>query len=227
MNKGLLGLIIAAIVAIIGFLVYKFFFKTSASVPVSPLGGQTTGSNNPISTQDVGKVEAPVVLSPSGDTATFGGIYQNGFDLTQKETITHGTALSELSNNPGALFWDNSTQWQGMNVVLTCKNGIIYFEDSDHGVRAHLMTLKNYYKKHGIDTLAKITARYAPVGSGGNNPVEYARILGSYLGIGVNDTFNMDSNRELLAAIGYFMHRVEAGYFWLPRTKYSEWSTKV
>ncbi|WP_291109983.1 MULTISPECIES: hypothetical protein [unclassified Dysgonomonas] len=223
MNKSLLGLIIAAIVAIIGYLIYKFFFSkdSNSTNNAAGLAGGTVAAN---------AIKPPVVTTPESNTAEFGSIYRNGFDMNQQETLTNGTALSQRTNNPGALFWDNTTKWQGMNETLTLKNGIIYFDTFDYGVRAQLMTLKNYSKKHGIKTLNELTARYAPVGSGGhetNNPIAYANILSSYIGIGVNDTFNLDSNRELLAAIGYFIHRVEAGYFWLPRTKYNEWSTKV
>lgn len=223
MNKSLLGLIIAAIVAIIGYLIYKFFFSKDSSNTnnAAGLAGGTAAAN---------AIKPPVVTTPESNTAEFGSIYRNGFDMNQQETLTNGTALSQRTNNPGALFWDGITKWQGMNETLTLKNSIIYFDTPDYGVRAQLMTLKNYSKKHGVNTLNKLTARYAPVGSGvhaTNSPIVYANILSSYIGIGVNDTFNLDSNRELLAAIGYFIHRVEADYFWLPRTKYNEWSTKV
>lgn len=223
MNKSLLGLIIAAIVAIIGYLIYKFFFSKDSNNTdnAAGLAGATAGANA------ANAIVPPVVTTPESNTAEFGSIYRNGFDMNQQETLTNGTALSQRTNNPGALFWDNTTKWQGMNETLTLKNSIIYFDTSDYGVRAQLMTLKNYSKIHGIKTLNELTARYAPKGHGSNDPIQYANILSSYIGIGVNDTFNLDSNRELLAAIGYFIHRVEAGYFWLPRTKYSEWSTKV
>lgn len=223
MSKSLLGLIIAAIVAIIGYLIYKFFFmKDSKNTDnAAGLAGAAAAAN---------AIKAPVVASPENDPAQFGSIYKNGFDMNRQETLTSGTALSQRINNPGALFWDNVTQWQGMNKAMTLKDSIIYFDTPDYGVRAQLMTLKNYSKKHGVKTLNQLTARYAPKGSGShatNDPVKYAQMLSSYIGIGVNDTFNLDSNRDLLAAIGYFIHRVEADYFWLPRTKYSEWSTKV
>ena len=228
MNKSLLGLIIAAIVAIIGFLIWKFFFNkkvdytNGGTVPAGAGIGAVVGS-------DANKVTTPVVSSPK-DSSEYGSIYRNGFDMNKQETLEHKNALTERTNNPGALFWDGATQWQGMNKSLTKPGQIIYFDTVDYGVRAQLMTLKNYTKNHGIDTLNKLTARYAPKGSGAhasNSPVQYAIILGSYLGIDVNTQINLYSNRELLAAVGYFIHRVEADYFWLPRTKYSEWSTKV
>jgi hypothetical protein len=150
-----------------------------------------------------------------------------GFNSALQETLTSGNSLSQRTNNPGALFWDGSTNWQGMNSSKTKPGQIIYFDSVDYGVRAQVMMLKNYYKMHGIDTLTGITNRAAPWGHGDNNPTVYARILASFLGMDVDTKFNMDSNRNLLAAIGYFIHRVEAGYFWVPRSKYLEWSVKV
>lgn len=216
-----MGLIIAAIVAIIGYLIYKFFFQKDSLTDTAGLLGAVIGS------EAANRVQTPVVSTPDGNPAEYGSIYKNGFDMNQQETLTHGTAVTERSNNPGALFWDNTTKWQGMNESLTMKNSIIYFDTPDYGIRAQLMTLKNYSKRHDVNTLNELFAKYAPEGHGGNDPLAYARMLSSYIGIGVDDTFNLDSNRELLAAVGYFIHRVEAGYFWLPRTKFSEWSVKV
>lgn len=235
MNKSLLGLIIAAIVAIIGYLIYKFFFmKDSKNTNnAAGLAGAAAGAKaaNPIASQDMNKVNTPAVTWPGIDKefggAASGSVLAVGFDTSKQESLMNGSALSQRTNNPGALFWDGIAQWQGMSKTGTKINQIIYFDTVDFGVRAQLMTLKNYSKLHGVKTLNEVTARYAPYGHGSNDPVRYAQVLSNYLGIDPNASFNLDSNRELLAALGYFMHNVEAGYFWLPRTKYSEWSTKV
>lgn len=231
MNKSLYGLVIAGVLAIIGYLIWRFFFNKdgNGSLSGAALVGANVGAtaNNPISAQDANKVTAPIVGSSSGESAEYGSIFKKGFDLNVQESVTNGTALTQRTNNPGALFWNGVDQWQGMTSSLTFSGKIITFDNYDYGIRAQLMTLKNYYKKHGLNTLNKITARYAPLGHGGNDPVQYARILASFIGIEPDQTFNLDSNRELLAAIGYFMHRIEAGYFWVTRKKYSEWSTKV
>jgi hypothetical protein len=251
-NKGLLGFLIAGSLAVIAFLIYWFFFRKkktgvdSSANAVGILGavvGSTTAqpgmSTNPISPQDSSSgtpeyvpvnPDFPNVDKEFGTAAgetTEVSIRSTGFNPTPQETLETGSALSERANNPGALFWDGSTNWQGLNSKQTKVNQIIYFDNVDYGVRAQLMTLKNYYKKHGIDTLIGITIRYAPVGHGNNNPTVYAQSLASCMGMNTTDKFNLDSNRNLLAAIGYYMHRIEAGYFWVPREKYLEWSTKV
>jgi hypothetical protein len=245
-NKGLLGFLIAGILAVVAALVYFLFFKKKAS-SLSPDGtyvssggalGASVGTiaTNPINSQNNTGVTPPYVpindssILRDGDEQAAYSILSNasaGFQATPQETLTNGNALSQRSNNPGALFWDGSTNWQGMDKSLTKSGNIIYFTSVDYGVRAQLMTLKNYYKLHGIDTLSKITARYAPYGHGSNDPGAYARTLSSCLAVDVDTKFNMDVNRNMLAAVGYYMHRVEAGYFWVPRSKYLEWSTKV
>jgi hypothetical protein len=230
MSKGVISFLIAALIAAIGFLIYWFFFrkKTGSTDPV--IGTPVASGSNPISVQDVSNVGYVPVSDSSIIRDSEASVFLNssaGFKAIPQETLTAGTALTQRSNNPGALFWDNVTRWQGMDDTLTKKDSIIYFYNSDYGIRAHLMTLKNYARKHGINTLSALTARYAPFGSGGNDPVVYARLLASYLGMDVDTKFDMDANRNLLAAIGYYIHRVEAGYYWISRERYLDWSVKV
>ncbi|MDH6309790.1 hypothetical protein M2451_002026 [Dysgonomonas sp. PFB1-18] len=236
-NKGLMGFMIAGLLAIIAFLVYWFFFRkgnTVTNTVVSDSVAPPPVANNPISPQDSSSTAPPYVNINTGEFGNSDSvdmsdtkILSTGFNPTPQETLETGNALSQRTNNPGALFWDGSTNWQGMT-KSKCKSGaIMYFDSVDYGVRAQLMTLKNYYKKHGINTLIGITTRYAPYGHGNNNPAVYAQTLASCMGMNTTDKFNLDSNRQLLAAVGYYIHRVEAGYYWVPREKYLEWSTKV
>ncbi|WP_206759615.1 hypothetical protein [Dysgonomonas sp. GY617] len=219
------------ILAIIGLLVYIFFFKEKTKaqngglvVPLTP-GSPPSTANNPLAPQDISNVSytpPPVITMPTEGTGSA------GFDSSQLEVLkTDGNALSQRSNNPGALFWDGVTNWKGLDSIRSKAGQIIYFDTVDNGVRAQCMTLKNYSKKHGIYTLNSLTARYAPLGHGGNNPIAYAQTLASYLGIEPTTAFNLDSNRELLAGVAYYIHRVEAGYFWVPRSKFLEWAPKV
>lgn len=221
--------------AIIGFLIYFFFFKKKIQAENNYVSDSViipNGANNPISSQTVDSpvyTPAPVINMPTGDLSTVSGVGSNGaFEGYQYEVLkTDGNALTQRTNNPGALFWDGSTPWQGMNKSKTKSGQIIYFNDVDSGVRAQCMTLKNYSKKHGIYTLNSLTARYAPLGHGNNNPIAYAQTLASFLSIEPTDKFDLSVNKNLLAGVSYFIHRVEAGYFWVPREKFIEWSAKV
>lgn len=230
-SNGFLYLIIAGMLAIIGFLIYFFFFNKKSQIKNNGVSDSVNGNvpntaTNPISSQTMDKpVYTPPVLNfPTGDTSVSSGVFENN----QYEVLkTDGNALTERSNNPGAIFWDGSTPWQGLNKKLTKSGQIIYFDTVDYGVRAQCMTLKNYSKKHGIYTLNSLTARYAPLGHGNNNPIAYAQTLAAYLGIEPTDKFDLNADRNLLAGVAYFIHRVEAGYFWVNRDKFIEWAAKV
>lgn len=240
-SKTLIGFLIAGTLAIIAALVYWFFFRKQKSNDVMNLDNIPPVATNPISSQDsTNSIPDYVPVNPdvltggefgsqSDNTSSSdsGSAFIKGFTSTPQETLTSGEALTQRTNNPGALFWDGSTNWQGMNKSKTKSGQIIYFDSVDYGVRAQLMTLKNYAKNHGIITLIGITTRYAPKGHGNNDPAVYAQTLAGCLGMQVFDAFRMDSNRNLLAAIGYYIHRIEAGYYWVTREKYLEWSTKV
>lgn len=65
------------------------------------------------------------------------------------------------------------------------------FDTLDNGVSAHTNLLKSYVER-GIDTPAKIAARWAPAGADGNDPVAYAAGIAQRLGIGVNDKITLD-----------------------------------
>lgn len=240
-NKGLIGFLIAVLVAAISFLIYWFFFKKknvdplyNAGMSAGALGGAAGSiATNPISPQDT-TASRPEYIPVNPPTEIGDGGYvsilspqSDGFKSSPQESLTSGNSLAQRSNNPGALFWDGSTNWQGLDKSKSKSGQIIYFDNSDYGVRAQLMTLKNYSKKHGINTLIGITSRYAPYGHGDNDPAAYARTLASNLCIDVDTKFDMDVNRNMLAAVGYYIHRVEAGYYWIPREKYLEWAQKV
>lgn len=149
------------------------------------------------------------------------------FPDNQTETLQNGNSLAQRANNPGALFWDGSTDWQGLDKSKTKSGQIIYFIDVDKGVRAQCMVLKSYKKKHGINTLAKVFERYAPKGHGDNDPSVYAKIVADKMRIGVNDIIDLDGNRTLLAGVAYHIHGVEAGYYWVPRSLFISWANKV
>lgn len=225
--------------AIIGFLIYFFFFKKKSEIKNNDVSDSVISGNvpntatNPITSQSVDKpvYTPPVINMPTGDNSVSSspvGVASGAFESMQYEVLkTDGNALTQRSNNPGALFWDGVTPWQGLNKNKSKSGQIIYFDSIDNGVRAQCMTLKNYSKKHGIYTLNSLTSRYAPLGHGNNNPIAYAQTLATYLGIQPTDKFDLDADRNLLAGVAYFVHRVEAGYFWVNRSKFIEWADKV
>lgn len=214
------------------FLTKKIKANSSSDVYVRP-DSSVSGLDNTVS-----------IPLPDGSDGVLGGAIAGGaiggavaqgktpviefsFPDTQLEELKNGNALSQRAKNPGAVFWDGSSDWQGMDKSKTKKNQIIYFTDEEKGIRCCCMVLKNYKKKHGIDTLQKVFERYAPSGHGANNPLYYAEYIADKLRIGINDKIDLDGNRTLLAAVAYHIHSMEAGYYWLPRTLFIKWAKAV
>lgn len=89
--------------------------------------------------------------------------------------------LHAANNNPTNLQpLPGGKQWEGQ----TGTNGrFATFATPEAGVNAAVKNLESYGSQHGIDTLAGIAARWAPVGDGSNDPTAYAAALGKSLGI--------------------------------------------
>lgn len=67
------------------------------------------------------------------------------------------------NNNPGNIRNSDATDWKG-EVAAEKKrdNAFEEFEDVAHGYRALLKLLKNYRRKHGLQTISDFISRWAP-----------------------------------------------------------------
>jgi hypothetical protein len=108
--------------------------------------------------------------------------------------ITSGNTGSNVGSLPRGLKNNNplniiitSDKWQGKIPVAQNTDGKFeQFQNILYGYRASIRTLKSYFNT-GRDTIAEITQRWAPAGSGeGNNPQNYALRVSNGTGIGVN-----------------------------------------
>lgn len=115
------------------------------------------------------------------------------------------TARAIRTNNPFALIQLVPDPWRGL--VRKEDDGFLVFENNYYGARAGYINLINTYFRRGLDTPAKITAVYAPASHGGNNPVAYASMIASALGISVNTPIE----RNKLLALGRIITQVERG----------------
>lgn len=106
------------------------------------------------------------------------------------------------NNNPGNIKHSNS-DWLGMRDTQTDKT-FVQFVSDEYGFRALAKTLQTYKYRHEIDTVAGIIKRYAPDSDG--NPTEaYAKYVADRLGVGVNQTININERMgALLAAISRY-----------------------
>jgi hypothetical protein len=91
------------------------------------------------------------------------------------------------NNNPGNLRWDGRSQWQGMTGVDP--NGFVQFDTPESGQRALSINLANQANLHGLNTVRKIIAKYAPP-SDHNNTDAYVASVAGKLGVGPDDAID-------------------------------------
>lgn len=75
------------------------------------------------------------------------------------------------NNNPGNIR-RSSDRWQGLAPVQTDPN-FLQFTAPEWGYRALIKTLQNYRRKHGLQTISELIARWAP--NTENNTSAYIR----------------------------------------------------
>jgi hypothetical protein len=137
--------------------------------------------------------------------------------------IQSGNSLAEKNSNPGNLR-DFGDKWQGLEGEPKSDGSFCKFSDASSGARAMVKLLLNYVRQ-GNNTLSKIIARYAPA-SDSNNPVSYAHAVASALEISPDAVISAD-DRQMLAAVAYRMHIVEAGYAWVHYQTFLEWANTL
>jgi hypothetical protein len=98
--------------------------------------------------------------------------------------------------------------WEGQVGVDTAKGGpFAIFGANWQGWRAGMVTLLNYQKKHGLNTVAGIITRFAPA-SDGNTPWAYADRVAKRLGLEADQPFDV---RAKVSQLALEMARVEGG----------------
>lgn len=105
------------------------------------------------------------------------------------------------NNNPGNIE-RSSSAWKGKIPYSQSKDSRFeQFTHIEYGIRALFILMKNYRKKYGLDTPAKIINRYAP--SHENPTNAYATYIAQRLGISVNDSIpnNESTQKKLVRAI--------------------------
>ena len=126
-------------------------------------------------------------------------------DITQNGTVQNsGSGGVTIPNPSGATFGlkinnpadlrPNGFSYDGQIGLTTGtkNNGTAIFDTIGNGLRALAMDLNIKIDKDGYNTISKIANVYAP-SSDGNNPTEWANLVSSICGIGVNDTLISDT----------------------------------
>ena len=104
------------------------------------------------------------------------------------------------NRNPGNIRRGRD-RWKGLASVQTDPDFFV-FETPLWGVRAMAVVLRNYQRKHGLNTIARIIRRWAPAGE--NDATAYVSAVAKRLGIEPGarlDLGRVDTLRDLIAAI--------------------------
>lgn len=96
-------------------------------------------------------------------------------------------------NNPANIRYSASNLWVGQQ---SAKTGFCQFDELEHGVRALMIIIKNYYYKHDAITVTKLIARFAPPSE--NNTVKYIMYVSKRLSVQPNDIIAWNINNVVL-----------------------------
>ena len=85
------------------------------------------------------------------------------------------------------------------------------FATMEEGIKAMVRQLK-LYKSRGVDTIREIVKKYAPA-EDGNNVSAYIAALTKSMGIGADDSIDMDNQKQMVALVkGITSHENGKGY---------------
>lgn len=132
-------------------------------------------------------------------------------------TAASGLGPSGVRNNNPANIRIDSSNWQGVVPKAQNTDGRFHqFSTMEYGMRAHMVLLRNYQTKYGLNTIRKITHRWAPYGDGSNNPDNYAEFVAKEVGVSPDTPINLLTNTEVLAKVAHAMAIQENGWIWEP-----------
>ena len=121
------------------------------------------------------------------------------------------------NNNPGDL--EIGAPWRGLmpdeDMTEAQKHErFAVFQSPAWGFRALLKVLQSYQKLHGLDTVRKMVARFAPPSE--NDTQQYANFVASEMQIGADDKLDIFQPRTAFAAAKAFTKMETGGWepFW-------------
>lgn len=109
-------------------------------------------------------------------------------------TSTSG-ARGIRNNNPGNIRWGDD--WQGLvpKSERTDKS-FCQFTASEYGIRAMIIILRNYEKKHGLNTVRKIINRWAPPVE--NDTDAYINSVAKQVGVDADKVIDVTDSRVMI-----------------------------
>lgn len=123
----------------------------------------------------------------------------------------NGKSISFQNNNPMNMR-PGGGQWQGMTGIMDHPRvgQFVQFDTVENGYRAAAVTLINYRKVYGADTLTTIISKLAPP-EDGNDPAAYIAKVSRETGIGADQKLDLLNDPVSLQKILAAITRVESG----------------
>lgn len=102
------------------------------------------------------------------------------------------------NNNPGNIDFNPINKWKGLNPkTKELDSRFCVFISAEYGLRALMIVLKNYQKKHNLNTISKIINRWAP--SCENNSSAYVCHVAKEMNVKDNEYIDLSDRKTLIA----------------------------
>lgn len=105
------------------------------------------------------------------------------------------TSRGIRNNNPGNIRWGDD--WKGLvPVAQRTDKSFCQFITPEYGIRAMIIILCNYKRKHGLDTIEKIIHRWAPTNE--NDTQAYVNSVSKQTGIPADRAIDTTDSRIMI-----------------------------
>lgn len=108
------------------------------------------------------------------------------------------TTRGIINNNPLNIRRSRANNWKGQRPYQSDKE-FVQFTDIFYGLRAAVITIRNYHRKHGAKTLADIINRWAPPTE--NHTTDYLRFVARESGIAPLQEVNFSDKSTIYCII--------------------------
>lgn len=99
------------------------------------------------------------------------------------------------NNNPGNIRWGD--EWQGLvPKAQRTDNAFCQFTKSEYGIRAMVIILRNYQRKHGLNTVTDIIRRWVPPNE--NNTQAYINSVAQATGVSPEQKIDTSDSRFMM-----------------------------
>ena len=101
------------------------------------------------------------------------------------------------NNNPGNIDYNPLNKWKGLNPKSKeLDSRFCVFISAEYGIRALMVLLRNYEKKHGLNSVRQIINRWAPTHE--NNTSAYMTHVAKMMNVGLDDCLNLKDRDTLI-----------------------------